>query len=399
MHSLYAIASAPESTSKAYMLGALSWFAVPWAFASCLGLAARALLSDPKFPTYPNPLSAAQTGAGLTAPAAAAVVRGKGGAVLILLVIFMVVTSALSAELIGVSSLFAYDLYRTYYRPNATGADIVCVSHYFICVWAVWCGAWATILNAATINLGWLFYVLGLVLSPIVFPIGLTVTWSKLTRAGILCGTITGTILSMLASMITCWKISGTINVTNLAEPYSAVTGGLTGLIFSGLVTISVSFANPANYEFAGTRAIAVYDDVEAEATIADSKSSSSDENKEIDGGDSVEVRPVRAGVAERPKAAVGREELMRVFKRAAWYCLALTVIVGIIVPLPMFFTEYTFSKNFYKFWVACTIIWAATSGIFCIIMPVLESRVELGIILDGAFRMLLRRPQEQSLE
>ena len=28
------------------MLGGMSWFAVPFAFASCLGLAARALLHD-----------------------------------------------------------------------------------------------------------------------------------------------------------------------------------------------------------------------------------------------------------------------------------------------------------------------------------------------------------------
>ena len=90
------------------MLGGLSWFAIPWAFASCLGLAARALVtnvrssaskflmlgsiqsvlhSQPKFPTYPNPLSAAQTSAGLAAPAAAAVVMGKGGAIAILLVV------------------------------------------------------------------------------------------------------------------------------------------------------------------------------------------------------------------------------------------------------------------------------------------------------------------------
>ena len=28
------------------MLGGLSWFAIPWGFASCLGLAARALVSN-----------------------------------------------------------------------------------------------------------------------------------------------------------------------------------------------------------------------------------------------------------------------------------------------------------------------------------------------------------------
>lgn len=91
------------------MLGGLSWFAVPFAFASCLGLAARALVNDvsllvvcqqvclfetiltqPRFPTYPAPLSPAQTSAGLAAPAAASVIMGKGGAVAILLVVLCV---------------------------------------------------------------------------------------------------------------------------------------------------------------------------------------------------------------------------------------------------------------------------------------------------------------------
>ncbi|KAF8523652.1 hypothetical protein JB92DRAFT_1549532 [Gautieria morchelliformis] len=60
------------------MLGGISWFSVPWAFASCLGLAARALITNPLFPTYPQPLSTSQTSAGLAAPAAAAVLMGKG---------------------------------------------------------------------------------------------------------------------------------------------------------------------------------------------------------------------------------------------------------------------------------------------------------------------------------
>ncbi|KAG1753575.1 uncharacterized protein EDB91DRAFT_1242558 [Suillus paluster] len=67
----------------------------------------------------------------------------------------MAVTSAASAELIGISSLFLYDIYWTYFRPNATGDMIVRVSHYFICFWAVWMGCWATILNTGNINLGW----------------------------------------------------------------------------------------------------------------------------------------------------------------------------------------------------------------------------------------------------
>ncbi|OJT07009.1 Urea active transporter [Trametes pubescens] len=354
-----AIASAPRSTTKAYMLGGLSWFAVPWGFASCLGLAARALVNNPKFPTYPNPLSASQASAGLAAPAAAAVVMGRGGAIAILLVVFMAVTSAVSAELIAVSSLFSYDLYRTYFRPKATSTEIVRVSHYFICFWAVWAGCWATILHKASIDLGWLFYVQGVVLSPAVIPIALTVTWSGLTRAGVFTGCISGAILGMLAWMIGCLKIYGEINVTNLAEPYSAVCSGLTGLLFSGVLTVAVSLARPAKYDFAGTRAIAMYVDGSSQAEISETSSQVDVEKSPSKNTTTTDVVPVIEPRAETPtiseKADVSRTELKRVFRRAAWYSLALTLIVAILVPIPMFFSHYVFSKGFYTFWIACT--------------------------------------------
>ncbi|OCH90106.1 hypothetical protein OBBRIDRAFT_812877 [Obba rivulosa] len=394
IHAKQAIASAPQTTTKAYMLGGLSWFAVPWAFASCLGLAARALVDNPKFPTYPNPLSASQTSAGLAAPAAAAVVMGKGGAIAILLVVFMAVTSAVSSELIAVSSLF---LYRTYFRPNASSAEIVRVSHYFICIWAVWAGAWATIASTSDLNAGE-FANVGVVLSPAVIPIALTVTWSKLTRAAVFAGCIIGAVLGMLAWMIGCWKIYGTINIANLAEPYSAVCSGLTGLLFSGVITVFVSLAKPDDYDFSGTRAIAVYDIEPAEderaARKADDESSikhMGHDEKDLKTPAEVGVRPAGQGPI---LPAASREELMSVFKRAAWYSLALTLSVAIIVPLPMFFSHYVFNESFYAFWVACTIIWVAMSGVWCIVLPIWESRTEIAIILKG---LLTCRPSARA--
>ncbi|CAL1697446.1 unnamed protein product [Somion occarium] len=395
-----AIASAPRSTTKAYMLGGLSWFAVPWAFASCLGMAARALVHNPKFPTFPNPLSDAQTSAGLAAPAAAAVLMGKGGAVAILLVVFMAVTSAASAELIAVSSLF---LYRTYFRPKATGAEIVRVSHYFICFWAVWMGAWATILHKASIDLGWLFYVQGVVLSPAVVPIGLTVTWSKLTRAGVFSGCITGAILGMLAWMIGCWKIYGVINIANLAKPYSAVCSGLTGLLFSGTLTVLVSLAKPANYDFKGTREILVYDSVTIDrkastesvddSNVGAEANFTSENEKKV--GEKTSIKEVAVpdnASTTHDDQAVDLETLQRIFRKATLYSIALTLVVAIIVPIPMFFSHYVFSRAFYTFWTACTIIWVGMSGLFCIVLPLWESRREIGVIGRGLLMLLLRR-------
>lgn len=107
-----AIASNPKGTTRAYFLGGLSWFSVPFAFGTVMGLSARALQANPVFPTYPQPLSVAQQGAGLVAPAAAVALLGKSGAIGMLIVTYMAVTSACSAQLISVSSIFTYDVYR-----------------------------------------------------------------------------------------------------------------------------------------------------------------------------------------------------------------------------------------------------------------------------------------------
>jgi urea-proton symporter len=107
-----AIASHPQGTTKAYLLGGLSWFSVPFAFGTIMGLSARALQNNPAFPTYPQPLSIAQQDAGLVAPAAAVALKGTSGAIAMLVVTYMAVTSACSAQLISISSIFTYDVYR-----------------------------------------------------------------------------------------------------------------------------------------------------------------------------------------------------------------------------------------------------------------------------------------------
>ncbi len=57
-------------------------------------------------------LTAADVSAGLPASAAAAALLGKAGASILLILLFLAVTSASSAELIAVSSILTYDIYK-----------------------------------------------------------------------------------------------------------------------------------------------------------------------------------------------------------------------------------------------------------------------------------------------
>ena len=87
-----AIAARPKSTVKGFLLGGMCWFAIPFTLATTMGLTAVALQIQ---------LTPEQVQLGLTVPAAAATLMGEVGAIMVLVMLFMAVTSAGSAELVS----------------------------------------------------------------------------------------------------------------------------------------------------------------------------------------------------------------------------------------------------------------------------------------------------------
>ncbi|GAA5933076.1 sodium:solute symporter family protein [Sporobolomyces koalae] len=403
-----AIASRPESTTKSYFFGGLAWFAVPFAFGSCLGLAGRGLMSNPSFPTFPYALSSSQVSAGLVAPAAAATLLGKAGSVAMLLVVFMASTSATSAELIAVSSIVTFDIIGRYKKTKLTAKQSLRFSEYAIAGYAVWAGAWATILHIAGIDLGWLFFVQGVLLTPAVFPVACTVCWSKCSKEAVLGGTGFGVVCAMTAWFVACHKCYGAINVPNLALPYSAVSGASAGLVMSTLATLIITFIKPDNYDWTGTRAIAIASDdasikthIEEEPVASGLDSAAAFEKKD--------ETPV-SGLAQAPalvnerdgeeacsdvpehEAELDRDMLNKVFKKATWGSGLIAVIITFIIPLPLFFSHYIFSRHFFTGWIAISIIWVLISGFLCILLPIWESKREMFLIARGAVRAVSGR-------
>lgn len=107
------IAADPAAAVPGYVLGGLAWYAMPFTLATTMGIAAVALENTPAFPTYPNRMTATEVSAGLTLPYAAQTIAGSGGAGAVLVLMFMSCTSAISSQLIGVSTVLSYDVYKT----------------------------------------------------------------------------------------------------------------------------------------------------------------------------------------------------------------------------------------------------------------------------------------------
>ncbi|KAI7838882.1 hypothetical protein COHA_007348 [Chlorella ohadii] len=165
----------------AFKGGGLMWFCIPFTLATSLGLAAVAL---------DLPITASEAAEGLVPPAVAVYILGKSGAVWITIMLFMAVTSTGSAELIAVSSLFSYDVYRTYWNPKATGKDIIRVSRYVIVGFGLLMGVLAIILFKIGLSLGWVYLFMGIAIGGAVAPIYMCLVWSKANASGAITGAI-----------------------------------------------------------------------------------------------------------------------------------------------------------------------------------------------------------------
>lgn len=397
-----AIASQPSTAVKAYILGGIAWFAIPFGFSTTLGLAAAALTDHPNFPTYPNVPTAGEISSGLAAPYAAIALLGKSGAAALLVVLFMAVTSCASAELIAVSSLLTFDVYKAYIQPKASPQQLIFVSHIMICVFGVMMAVFACIWNVATIDLGWLFLyvetsipftfhsanfprVMGILIGGAVFPAAFTIVWKKQSRAGAISGCIAGLAAGLIAWLTSAYHYYGEITVATTGLEYTTLAGCLASIMTGLIVTVAISLIKPDNFDWEITRAInaiPVTEGVHADTTAPpDTPTNEEKSGKAALGSESPDLEPIGT-IEAGPKIQEQGDSpsaLRSAFKLACVSSFVLTFILDFLLPMPMFFTHYIFSKGFFTAWVVISFVWVFVSSAISCFLPIWETRTFWG--------------------
>ncbi|KAF2796137.1 urea active transporter [Melanomma pulvis-pyrius CBS 109.77] len=354
-----AIAASPVDALPGYIMGGLSWFAIPWLAATTMGLAALALETNPVFPGFPLRMNPSDVSAGLVLPTAAVALMGSGGAVATLLLVFMAVTSAMSAELIAVSSIFTYDLYQTYVNPSATGKQLIYMSHTMVVGFAFAMAAWSTGLFYIGISMGYLYLLMGVIISSAVLPATLTLMWSKQNWWAATLSPPLGFACSLTAWLVTAQKESGELTVKSTGANNPMLAGNVVALL-SPLVFVPVlTYAlGPQNYDWVSMKAIRKGDDHDLAAAA------------NID----LELVP-----GERSNSIVAEEEeqakLLKASKIARYMTVFMTLAMLVLWPMPMYGSGYIFSKKFFTGWVVVGILWMFCSA-FCVgLYPLWEGR------------------------
>jgi SSS family transporter len=342
-----AIAASPISALPGYVLGGMAWFAVPFLAATTMGLAAIALESSPTFPTYPDRLSDADVSAGLVLPAAAVALIGKNGAIASLAMVFMACTSAMSAQLIAVSSIITYDIYHAYINPSATGKKLIYVSHMSVVIFGVSMSIWSIALYYINISMGYLYAMMGIIISSAVIPGALTLLWSRQSKLAVCLSPPLGFICSMVSWLMMTKAYFGTVTIDTSGSDISMLVGNLVALlspvIFVPLLTLIKPNDRP--YDFVSMRAIELIDD--------------------------------GPGITHHPtleETERGISLLKRNSKFARIMAMALTMCLTVIWPWPMYGSSYVFSKPFFTGWVILGIVWMFFSVCVVGIYPIIEN-------------------------
>jgi urea-proton symporter len=299
------------------------------------------------------PISKSEAGAGLVPPAVATHLMGDAGAVLILIMLFMAIVSTGSAESIAVSSLVAYDIYREYINPNATGDQILWVSRVVIVVFGIANGILSIVLNMLGLNLGWVYLFMGIVIGSAVIPLWNLMTWKKASGTGAVLAAWGGFGLALVCWLIAAQVQAGKITIDTLGTNEVMLSGNLVAIISSGIIHYVYSvFIDPQDYDFS-----------------------------ELDKHITLVEQDLR-GLTDEEKDPVLIAKTERWITRRGW---ALTILLVIVWPL-MSVPAGVFSRSYFSFWVMVAIAWGFGAAIIIVVLPLSESSDDIGRLFTGIY-------------
>lgn len=328
-----AIAARPKAAAGGFIIGGLAWFAIPFTLATTLGLAAVATGVT---------LTEDQVGLGLVAPTTAANIMGDLGAILILTIVFTAVTAAGSSQLVSVSSLVTYDVFRTYFKPSATGRQLMRASRYTILVFGMGMGVLASALFQLGVSLQYVYLMMGVLIGPAVAPISLSILWSRTNGRAATVGALAGLAAGILGWFVSAQATYGEITIASTGATTPLLTGNVLSILVSLAVTVGGSLMAPERFDFRALK---------QKILVVDNKI----------------------------RSMLERDTDERMLRRASAFCkragVGLAVFLVVLWPVPMYLSGYVMTLQSFTTWVWLAVVWAAAAAVAVVALPLVEAR------------------------
>lgn len=367
-----AFSAAPQAVVPGYIIGGVAYFAIPWCLGTLMSLSALGLeaIQSPRFPTYPERMSAVEISNGLVLPYAAVAIAGKGGAAAVLLITFMAVTSTISAQVIAVSSIITFDIYRQYVNRAATDHDVIRWSHIGVVIFGVFSAAFSAALYYGSVDLGWTLYMLGVLTCPGIFPTTFTILWRKQSRAAAVISPLLGLATGLAVWLGSAHALYGDISIASTGATLPCVYGTTASALSPALYSVVISLARPANYDWAEFRKERLLFDNHNTTTTTTARGQS--------------PRAPESHVETPSSYTDDRANLRHWGVIASAWAVATFFGHWVLWPLPMYAARYIFSRQFFAAWVVVSIIWVWGTMLVAGFFPIIDGWRQISLVFSG---------------
>ncbi|KAJ6442495.1 acetamidase [Purpureocillium lavendulum] len=347
-----AFSAAPHAVVPGYIVGGIAYFAIPWCLGTLMSFSALALEGTDRFPTFPRRMSPVEVSNGLVLPYAAVAIAGQGGAVAVLLIVFMAVTSTISAQVIAVSSIISFDIYRQYFNRQASDRDAIRWSHIGVVAFGIFSAAFSTALYYGKVDLGWTLYMLGVLTCPGIFPTIFTILWKKQSKAAAIISPLLGMAIGIAVWLGSASALYGEVSVASTGQTLPCVYGTVASALSPGLLSIVISVARPAHFDWAEFR----------NERLAFNKNPGADSDEEL-----------KTHEENVQRYADDKIRLKRWGRIAAIWAAATFFGHWVVWPLPMYAAKYVFERGFFVAWVSVAIVWVWGTMLVVSLYPIAD--------------------------
>jgi hypothetical protein len=223
---------------------------------------------------------------------------------------------------------------------------------------------------------------MGLLIGGAVFPTAFAITWRKQSKAGAIAGCLSGLAAGITAWLTTAKHYYGEITVETTGLSYPTLAGNLASIMTGLIVTTTITLIRPDDFDWEVTRAInAVVTEGTTPRDTSTPELSDAGEKKDITdvsapaAATSTPQPDLPAHLAPTTQEDDDPNTLRRAFKLACISAFVLTFILDFLLPMPMFFSGYIFSKGFFTGWVVVSFIWVFASSAISCLLPIWETR------------------------
>ena len=387
--------ASPRATVPAYLLTAFLIFSNVWPISAIIGGSLHFLESDPSFPTYPRKMTQYEIDSGFVLPYVLKAILGNGGVGALLLILYLAVTSTVSAQMVSVSSIVSFDIYKKYIHPNAQNKSMINVSHITCVVFGLGIAGFSIMLHYVGVNMTWFGYFIPMAICPGVIPLIFTVTWDRQTFWAAFISPIVGFAAGLTVWISTAYHFYGSVTIESTGGQLPALYGSLTALLLPGTLSIIISFIKPEKFDWEKLKQVNLLVDGDSSSeveidndtpTIPKEKQDGVEVNFESDETSSLEQQQQSQAASQ-----LTVKEMDFWIKISTGSVIFILLVTWVIWPMSVY-QDWVFTASYFKGYVTVALIWLYTTLIVIGLVPFYTGRHSAAKVFRGVYNDYIRR-------